>query len=272
MYSMMTNPNASSITYPSQFPVDRTSLLPYYSQITENLRKRIELGELKPGDQLPGEPELCRSYQVSRTVIRQALQELTYEGLIVRRKGKGTFVAQPKISEGFIQSINGLYSDMRERGQVLTSKVLVQTLRPASVTVAGALNIPFNTPVIEIQRLRYIQNDPLVLVIGFFPVDLCSSLLQADLRFQSLYEFLEKNANLVIDHTHSMIEATSARFEEAELLQVEVGSPLLKLQAVSYLADGRPVEYYTAMHRGDRSRFEITTSRNNLVSQNPGGE
>ena len=268
----MTNNPISSLSLSSQLPVDRTSLLPFYSQIAENLRKRIELGDLKPGDQLPGEPELCRTYQVSRTVIRQALQELTYEGLIIRHKGKGTFVAQPKISEGFIQSINGLYSDMRERGQVLTSKVLVQALRPASVVAASALRIPVNTPVIEIQRLRFIQYDPLVLVTGFFPVDLCSSLLQADLRFQSLYGFLEKNANLVIDHTHSTIEASSARIEEAELLQVEAGSPLLKLQAVSYLADGQPIEYYTALHRGDRSRFEITTSRNNSISQIPGGE
>ena len=92
-------------------PIDFDSPIPYYIQLIEMLKEKINQDELKPGDQIPSEPELCEMYGISRTVVRQALKEMEYEGLIYRRKGKGTFVAEPKISESLVQKLTGELSE-----------------------------------------------------------------------------------------------------------------------------------------------------------------
>ena len=102
--------------HPLRMTIDHHSPVPYYAQVKEALTDCMERNRWKPGDQLPGEPELCSMFDVSRTVIRQALGEMEHEGLIVRTKGKGTFVAQPKIMENLAQKLTGFYQDMADRG------------------------------------------------------------------------------------------------------------------------------------------------------------
>ena len=99
----------------SKTTINFDSHIPYYIQLIEALKEKISLGEWKVGDQLPSEPELCEIYGVSRTVVRQALREIELEGLITRRKGKGTFIAEPKISESLAQKLTGFYQDMIEQ-------------------------------------------------------------------------------------------------------------------------------------------------------------
>ena len=98
--------------FPKNDQIDKNSPLPYYIQLKEILKGYIENGDWKTGSQIPSEPDLCEIFDISRTVVRQALKELTYEGLLVREKGRGTFVAEPKISEGLIQELTGFYQDM----------------------------------------------------------------------------------------------------------------------------------------------------------------
>ena len=92
------------------------SHIPYYIQLMDLLREEINRNGWQPGEQIPGEQDLCETYGISRTVVRQALREMELEGAITRRKGKGTFVAEPKISEGLIQKLTGFYQDMVEKG------------------------------------------------------------------------------------------------------------------------------------------------------------
>ncbi len=241
--------------------VDHSSPVPYYAQVKEALREGIEHGTWKPGDQLPGEPELCTMFDVSRTVIRQALTELMYDGLIVRAKGKGTFVAEPKISENLVQKLTGFYQDMAEAGHPPISHVLKQQVIPANSKIAGFLKLPTGTPVLEIERLRFVMDEPIVLVTTYIPYARCADILQADLTRQSLYAFMEQQCGLVISRGHRTLEAVPANQREAELLQIEVGAPLMLLDSVSYLEDGTPIEYYHALHRGDRSRFQAELIR-----------
>lgn len=241
--------------------IDFASALPYYIQVKDALRACIDRGDWPPGTQLPGEPELCRAFEVSRTVIRQALTEMEYEGLIIRKKGKGTFVAEPKISESLVQKLTGFYQDMVERGHVPLTRVLKQHVVPASAKVARRLDIAPETPVIEIERLRYVENEPITLTITYLPYALCPQVAEADLTNQSLYAFLENHCGLLIVRGHRTLEAVAAREHEARLLEVERGAPLILLNSVSYLEDGTPLEYYHALHRGDRSRFEVELVR-----------
>ena len=121
--------------------IDRQSYVPLYVQVKDSLKDLIDSGGRAPGEQLPGEPELCRLYDVSRTVIRQALRDLELEGLITRAKGRGTFVAEPKLREGLFQELTGFYDDMAGKGRPPVSQVLAQEVIPASPKIAGFLRL-----------------------------------------------------------------------------------------------------------------------------------
>lgn len=235
--------------------VDHSNPLPFYAQVKESLRTRIERGDWKPGEQLPGELELCDLFAVSRTVIRQALTELVHDGLIVKYKGKGTFVAEPKITEALVQKLTGFYQDMSERGTPPVSRILKQERVPASAKIAAALRLELGEPVIELERLRFVQDEPIALVTTFLPYRRCAAILEVDLTRQSLYAVMERACGVVIARGQRIMEAVAANQREAELLDVDNGSPLMLIDSVSFDADGTPVEYYHALHRGDRSRF-----------------
>jgi len=241
--------------------IDFNSNIPYYIQLIDLLKGKIESEEWKPGDQILSEPELCEAYGVSRTVVRQALRDIELEGLVIRRKGKGTFVAEPKINESLAQKLTGFYHDMTDRGLMPITQVLRQQVIPAPKVVAEFLRIPTETPVIELERLRSVNSEPIVLVTSYMPYSLCPQLATADFSNQSLYDFLENHCGILIAYGQRYIEATLATEAIAELLQIEPGDALLRLESVSFIEDGTPVEYYYAHHRGDRSRFEVELVR-----------
>lgn len=241
--------------------IDRASYVPLYIQVMDALQDYIEDGGGTPGEQLPGESAMCRQFDVSRTVIRQALRELEHEGLIVRKKGKGTFVAEPKIRESLFQELTGFYQDMEAKGHAPYSRILKQEVIAATRKVASALKLKEYTPVVQIDRLRFVQDEPIVLVSTYLPHDRCPGLVEADLTRRSLYALLEDEYDIQIARGRRVLEAVPANEVEAELLQVKKGAPLILLESVSYLADGTPIEYFYALHRGDRSRFEVELIR-----------
>ncbi|MFV1949741.1 MAG: GntR family transcriptional regulator [Anaerolineales bacterium] len=242
-------------------PIDRNSLIPFYIQVIDSLTEYIDNNHLPPGHQLPGEADLCQSFNVSRTVIRQALQELEYKGLIYKEKGRGTFVAEPKIHEGLFQELTGFYQDMVAKGHRPMTDVLKQEKVLATKKVAAFLDLTPGTAVIQIDRLRFINQEPIVYVTTYLPFDLCPALLDVDLSNQSLYAYLEQEHGLLIARGKRFLEAVIANQLEAELLKIDIGAPLLLLNSVSYLPDGKPIEYFHAVHRGDRSKFETELVR-----------
>lgn len=241
--------------------INLNSRIPYYVQMIDVIKYKINQNEWKTGEQLPSEPDLCEMYRVSRTVVRQALRELELEGLIVRRKGKGTFVTEPKINESLVQKLTGFYQDMVDRGHTPITQVLKSELEPASPKVARYLNVEPGTQVFNIERLRFIDDEPIVLVTTYLPYKLCPKLANYDLSNQSLYAVLEKEFGLELSHGRRTIEAVPANKREASLLQVEEFDPLILLDSVTYLKDDTPIEYYHAVHRGDKSRFEVELVR-----------
>jgi len=241
--------------------INREIPLPYYYQLEEILREQIESGKWQVDQKIPSEAELCKTFSVSRTVVRQALSELVNRGLLYRVKGKGTFVAKPKINESLMQNLTGFYEDMIARGLEPVTRVLVQRKTPANKKVAEKLEIQPGAPVIEIERLRSVNDQPITLVTTYLPYELCPGLLQEDLTHQSLYRLLEDKYELMIVRGRRTIEAVAANEREAHLLQVQKNAPLVLLDSVSYLEDGRPVEYFHALHSGKRARFEVELVR-----------
>ena len=240
--------------------IDRTSPLPFYHQLKQILLAELRDRELAPGDRLPGDHELCATYAVSRTVVRQALAELETEGVIERVKGRGTFVAQRRTSEHLVQSLTGLSEDVAARGSHLRSEVRRREVVPADAPIAALLELPAGAPVLVIERLRFVDGEPWVLVTTYLPHAVAPGLLQDDLTEQSLYALLETKYGVTLTHGRRGVEAAVASDDLAAALQVAPGAPLLVLRSTSY-AGPRPVEVFVAYHRGDRSRFEVTLSR-----------
>jgi GntR family transcriptional regulator len=244
--------------------IDRASPVPYYHQLKELLRDEIVGGRWPAGVQIPSEPELCRTLDVSRTVVRQALGDLGNEGLLRRRKGLGTFVAEPKIHGRLVQSLTGFHDDMTAQGRVPRTRVLDQRVMPAPKVVAGELGVPTGTPVVMIERVRSVDGDPIVHVTTYLPHARVPGLEDVDLTDSSLYQTLAARYGLEIQRGRRMLESIAATSAWARELDLESGDPVLFLRSVTYTADDQAIEYYEARHRGDRTVLAV-----DLVRQPP---
>ncbi|MFI6345575.1 GntR family transcriptional regulator [Streptomyces sp. NPDC050560] len=244
-----------------QTGIDRSSPLPFYHQLKQILLAEIEGHALEAGTRLPGDHELCQRYEVSRTVVRQALAELESEGVIERIKGRGTFVSPPKTAEGLVQSLTGLYEDVAARGSELRSEVRRLERVPADAQVAAELALAPGRPVILIERLRFVDGEPWVFTVTRVPAALAPGLLDEDLTRQSLYALLEGKYGVRLTRGHRSVEATTAGSALAHSLGITEGAAVLALRSTSFGPDGRPVESFVAYHRGDRSRFEVDLVR-----------
>jgi GntR family transcriptional regulator len=237
--------------------VDHSSPVPYYYQLITYVEQKVKAEEWRPGQLLPSEQEICDSAGVSRTVVRQALAELERKGLVSKHNGKRSSIAYPKYEGRLMQSLRGFYEDAVAGGQKPASRVLDMKVVPAGKEVAEALRLKPGSPVILLNRLRCLDNEPEVLVVTYLPENRCPSLVDEDLSSQSLYELLESKYSLRITQGFRTIEAIALDKPDARLLHVSPGSPALLLKSIGLLSDGTPLEYFVAKHRGDRAKFQV---------------
>lgn len=234
--------------------IDRTDDAPLYAQLRHIIVQAIDDGVLAAGAPLPGEMPLCARFDISRTAVRQALAQLEHEGVIERIKGKGTFVSRPKQVEHLATTLVGLFDDVKRRGGHVRSDVIEHRTVPASIDVAAALEIEPGELVVALERLRWVDDEPWALSRTWMPADIGAVTFGAALRDESLYAVLAA-AGIVPTSATRSLEATVASPSEAPMLGLTVGAALLRLGSVSRDDSGRPIEYFTALHRGDRSRF-----------------
>lgn len=234
----------------------RDASQPMYQQLSDRLLGEIISRGLPPGHRLPGEHGMCELYGVSRTVVRQALAQLEQRGAIERVKGKGTFVAASKVAESLAHTLRGLYADVEARGGQVRSQVRRQEMTSASEVVAAALRLEPGSPVLAIERLRYVEDSPWSLTTTYLPDHIAPLVLDADLRRQSLYALLAENG-IHADHGTRSVEAVSASREQAAALGCTAGSALMLLRSIIFDSADLPLEFFVAHHRGDQSRFEF---------------
>ncbi|MFQ5433979.1 MAG: GntR family transcriptional regulator [Anaerolineae bacterium] len=229
-------------------------IVPLYIQIAEGLLDRIQSGNLAPGDRLPPERELSETLGVNRRTVREALRVLEMQGLLTRQRGVGTFIAQPKI-EREADHLVPFTKGMQSRGYIIGAKVVMFERRMCEVSVAEQLNIPVSSPVYYVHRLRFLNNEPTMLEKFILPTACFPEFERHDLENRSLYEIMETEYSVIISQARQSIEAVRATEYEAELLNVESGTPLLLEQRLGLDQNGRPVEYAKDLYRGDRFRF-----------------
>jgi GntR family transcriptional regulator len=231
----------------------------------------IRRGSWPTSSAIPSEHELCATYAVSRTVVRQALGELVTKGLLYRVKGKGTFVAPRKLGEKFIQRSDGFYREMTSKGLSVRSVVRDQRVVVLPVELRDRLALLDGQEAVRIERLRFVDDAPMQLVTTYIPRHLCPGLESADLTAGSLYDLLRQRYGLVVASGSRTLEAVSAQRPISSLLQVPKGAALFRMESISYLSDGRPLEYYEAWHRGDRTKFEIEVASGHDAGPRPVG-
>jgi GntR family transcriptional regulator len=234
--------------------IDRSSPIPLYHQLEYLLRREIETGRYQPGDTLPSEGEICARYEVSRSVVRQTLTNLTHAGLIRTERGRGSFVAEKKLHERFVQRTTGLYDDLRQMGYQIRTKVVRQSVTELPLPVQDFLKTKRG---VQIDRVRSVDGRVLTFIRSFTPESRCPGLEAAELEDRSLYQVLADEYGLRVASGRRTVEAVAAEGEVAEHLGTEPGEPLLLLRSSSRDERGEPLEWFEAWHRGDRTMFEI---------------
>lgn len=239
--------------------LDRSSWEPLYSQIAERIRLSIEQ-ELHPGEQIPSENDLIQVYHVSRNTVRLAIEALVKQGLVYRIRGKGTFVAPERLQYGFFKLVS-FTEEILRLGMRPSSHLLSLTRLPPAQHIADALCLEPGEEVFLVERLRLANGRPMALNSSHLPCRLCPGLEQEDLEAGSIYQTIEQKYRLRIGSANQTLKPVAAAPVEAELLQVNVGSPLLLVEGVALLTDGTPIEYARLLYRGDSYEFPIRAVR-----------
>lgn len=240
--------------------IQKDSPLPLYYQIKQALLGAIQQGNMAPGTVLPGEQELCQYYGVSRPTVRQAMQELTAEGYLERHKGKGTFVAHPKINDRFLNKLQGYNEEMIQKGLLPSTKVL-RFERVRRPDIARKLSLAPEEELFCLERVRFANNEPMVYVETYFPSRQFASLSTVDFTRESLYAAMLSRCDVQVSRARREIEAVVANAREIALLGLPHISAVCLVKSVAYDETNTAVEYSIARYRGDRTKFSVELCR-----------
>lgn len=245
--------DSTDVTLSLQLGVDRTSPIPLYYQLSQQLEAAIEHGTLTPGSLLGNEIDLAGRLGLSRPTVRQAIQSLVDKGLLVRRRGVGTQVVHSQVKRSL--ELSSLYDDLEAAGQRPATRVLTNAVEPATAEIAAALGVAQGSDVHLIERLRYAHGEPMAqlrnhLPAGLLPLD--------DERLEStgLYRMM-RAAGITLHSARQSVGARAATADEAALLGEEGGAPLLTMERTTFDDTGRAVEFGSHVYRASRYAFEF---------------
>lgn len=228
---------------------------PIYLQIHNELKRQIEFGKYKVGDKIPAERELAVEFGVSRMTLRQAVQTLADEGILERRVGDGTYVANQKVQEK-MSGITSFTELMKAQGKTPSSKVIAyhNVVQP-SISEIEQLGLTNGERVLRMERIRYGNDEPISLETATIPSRLVEKLDRATIT-TGLYQAL-KTQGLHVGHAQQTVTAQLATEKVAEYLGIRRGDAILHLRQVSFLTDSRPFEYVRTQYVGARFEFYL---------------
>jgi GntR family transcriptional regulator len=240
--------------------LDPSNHAPLYAQVEAVLAASIADGTLPPGTRLPSEDGLIERFGVSRTTIRKTIQNLASTGLVEIRRGKGTFVTQPKITQELTE-LSGFVEDMRALGRTPTARLLSKQIVEANQTVARHLALTAGTLVVRIQRVRLADQIPLSFDDTYLPRDIGEKIMGDDLETEPIFSLLEEKYDMPLVEAEYRLEAVSAEPAVAQALGIGTGSPIFLIERTSYCAGHQPIDYEELHYRGDQIRFVTRLAR-----------
>jgi GntR family transcriptional regulator len=240
--------------------IDRASPVPYWYQLAGILERAIAGGQWRPGERLASESELCERFGISRTTVRQALARLEQEGMVVRRKGFGTFAAASAPRMWLVQSQEGFFHDEVFRlGRSVSSQILQRAAGPLPGWATAGLALADGSPGVVMERLRSVDGNLALAVTDCLPEHLAATVLGMD-GTDSLYQRLKEEHGLEVAGGRRFLEAVTAGEALGRKLAVDPAAPLVFIESVSWDAEMRPFHCYRSWLRTDRMRVEVQVS------------
>jgi GntR family transcriptional regulator len=243
---------------------------PLYERVESVLAAGIADGSLPPETQLPPEDGLIERFKVSRTTVRKAIQNLIERGLVEVRRGKGTFVTQPRITQELTE-LTGFVEDMQALGRNPTARLLDKRVVAADEAVAHHLALAPGTLVVRLRRVRSADGVAMSFDETYLPRDIGEKVAANDLEVEPVFSLLENRYDTPLVEAEYKLAAAVADPVAAQALQVPTGSPIFLIERTSYTTGDRPVDYERLHYRGDLIRFVTRLARRRRTSMQTGG-
>ncbi len=240
--------------------LDRRSPVPLYYQFKQSLLGRFENNEFSAGQPIPPEMDLMHEYGISRATVRRAMQEMEQEGYIHRTPGRGTFVLRTRIRRGLTR-LSSFTEDMQARGQTVTSRLLEFAVKAPPPYIAEQFDVGQDELLLYIYRLRLADGLPVVINESYLRPPAGISISEKEVQGAvSLWALLEHKGLRLLE-ADRVIEAVLASEERAALLDVPVGTALLQVEGMAYIANHVPLEYSLVITSGDRYKYSLHLER-----------
>lgn len=243
--------------------IDHKSPVPLHRQVREYIKRLVETGVLKEDEQIPSERELCEQFDISRTTVRQAINDAVNEGILNRIPGKGTFVARPKIDQGLL-NMTSFEDTIRLRGMTPRTEVVSDSVIKAGNRVGRALGLEPGAEVVHIVLLGYADDEPVAYYNAYLPPAI-GQMVAATARVWSNEERsfstfqLYSGRNGINPHiTTQTFEAAVADEKLGHTLQIPAGAPVFRVTSIIHARGDIPLEYKEVYYRGDKFRFSIS--------------
>lgn len=229
--------------------IDFSNHVQLYYQLYEILKEDIMNGKYKPKDMMPTEEYLTDKYNLSRSTVRRALDMLVQEDIISRKQGVGTFVNEIKESQP-LDHIVHFIEDMKSKGRNVSTKLITNRVVKSTPELSHKLNIELEEDVVNIVRVRYVEDNPFCIESAYLPLKYCPEVIGKDFSDQSLRLFLESECNIHWIRAVQNIYARKAG-EQAERLKIDENEPVLHIERTSYDQFNVPKEFLNAYYKGD---------------------
>ena len=239
--------------------IDKNSSTPIFQQLENLIEGWIKSGKLPPGSRIPSEAELAQSYQISRVTVRHALDRLAMEGAIYRKQGKGAYVSPGKVNFN-PATIFSFSQAMRALGHRVETRVLDQRLAPAPPGVAQDLNLPGNSPLVLVSRLRFVDDLPATIHRSYLPIQYYQAILKVDLTSEPLSDVMGRLSGLAIAYTRDSFEAALVHADEAFLSASRKKRPSC-WSAGTFTSSGLPIRATRSVYHGDLFRFQVSPGK-----------
>ena len=233
---------------------------PLYAQLEAQIAAGIANGDFPVGSRLPTEDDLIKRFKVSRTTVRKAIQNLAGRALVEIRRGTGTFVMQPRITQELTE-LTGFVEDMQALGHDPTARLIDRTVVVANDEVARHLALAAGTRVMRIRRVRLANRVAMSLDETYLPLEIGEKIVTHDLEVEPIFTLLEQRYGIALVDAEYRLEAASANQEVAAALNIDAGSPIFLIERTSYSAGGAPIDYEKLHYRGDLIRFTTRLAR-----------
>ncbi len=236
---------------------DRAAGLPLWLQVKQSLSRTIE--GMKSGESIPPEPELVEHFSVSRITVRKAIDELVMEGRLQRQQGRGTFVTRPKLTHE-LNTLTSWTESVSALGyRAATTQISLTESEPPR-KVVQLLGLPPGEAAVRLYRIRSAEGEPLCIMVNYLNSRFVPGLARQGLIGESLYATIERRYRLTLERAEDTVEARECTEEEANVLGLTAGTPVIQVTRVTYLSDDVPLEVVFATSRADRYQYRVSLS------------